>query len=77
MPVPSRARGSSPATSSTPPPACRGRRRSTGSRCSEQTYRQTERVFDYEELEPVTVKGKAEPLALYRPLAPAPASART
>ena len=31
---------------------------------SEQTYRQTERVFDYEELEPVQVKGKAEPLAL-------------
>ena len=36
---------------------------------SEQTYRQTERVFDYEELEPVAVKGKTEPLALYRPLA--------
>ena len=35
---------------------------------SEQTYRQTERVFDYEELEPVQVKGKTEPLALYRPL---------
>ena len=35
---------------------------------SEQTYRQTERVFDYEELEPVQVKGKMEPLALYRPL---------
>jgi class 3 adenylate cyclase len=36
---------------------------------SEQTYRQTERVFDYEELEPVQVKGKAEPLALWRSLA--------
>ena len=36
---------------------------------SEQTYRATERVFDYEPLEPVTVKGKSEPLALYRPLA--------
>jgi class 3 adenylate cyclase/tetratricopeptide (TPR) repeat protein len=36
---------------------------------SEQTYRATERTFDYEPLEPVTVKGKAEPLALYRPLA--------
>ena len=35
---------------------------------SEQTYRQTERVFDYEELEPAQVKGKTEPLALYRPL---------
>jgi class 3 adenylate cyclase len=35
---------------------------------SEQAYRQTERVFEYEELEPVQVKGKTEPLALYRPL---------
>jgi class 3 adenylate cyclase/tetratricopeptide (TPR) repeat protein len=37
---------------------------------SEQTYRGTERVFDYEELEPVLVKGKAEPLRIYRPLRP-------
>src|ERR671934_3025705 len=36
---------------------------------SEQTYRATERVFEYEALEPVSVKGKAEPLALFRPLA--------
>src|SRR6476620_11638022 len=36
---------------------------------SEQTYRRTERVFDYRELEPVTVKGKAEPLAVFLPLA--------
>jgi class 3 adenylate cyclase/tetratricopeptide (TPR) repeat protein len=36
---------------------------------SEQTYRATERVFEYEPLEPVSVKGKAEPLALFRPLA--------
>ncbi len=36
---------------------------------SEATFRQTERVFDFEVLEPVRVKGKAEPLALYRPLA--------
>ena len=35
---------------------------------SEQTYRQTERVFDYEELEPVELKGKAEAAAIYRPL---------
>jgi class 3 adenylate cyclase/tetratricopeptide (TPR) repeat protein len=35
---------------------------------SEQTYRATERVFLYEELEPVQVKGKREPLALFRPL---------
>src|ERR671937_284661 len=34
---------------------------------SEQTYRATERVFDFERLEPVQVKGKAEPLALFRP----------
>ena len=37
---------------------------------SEQTYRATERVFDWEPLEPVAVKGKAEPLALWRPLRP-------
>jgi predicted ATPase/class 3 adenylate cyclase len=36
---------------------------------SEQTFRVTERIFDYEPLEPVTVKGKSEPLPLYRPLA--------
>jgi class 3 adenylate cyclase/tetratricopeptide (TPR) repeat protein len=36
---------------------------------SEQTYRATERVFDYEQLEPVQVKGKAEPLVLFHPLA--------
>jgi class 3 adenylate cyclase/tetratricopeptide (TPR) repeat protein len=35
---------------------------------SEQTYRQTERVFDYEQREPVAVKGKAQPLAIYQPL---------
>jgi class 3 adenylate cyclase len=41
-----------------------------GIACSEDTYRQTERVFDYEELEPVVVKGKPDPLALFRPLRP-------
>jgi class 3 adenylate cyclase/tetratricopeptide (TPR) repeat protein len=35
---------------------------------SEPTYRQTESLFEYEELESVVVKGKAEPVALYRPL---------
>ena len=36
---------------------------------SDATYRQTERIFDYETLTPVRVKeGKTEPLALYRPL---------
>jgi class 3 adenylate cyclase len=35
---------------------------------SEQTYRATERVFDYESLGPATVKGKSEPLAVFRPL---------
>ena len=39
-----------------------------GIACSEQTYRATERVFDYEELASVAVKGKTEPLALFRPL---------
>jgi class 3 adenylate cyclase/tetratricopeptide (TPR) repeat protein len=32
----------------------------------EQTYRATERVFGYEPLAPVVVKGKAEPLSLWR-----------
>ena len=41
-----------------------------GVACSEGTYRQTERVFDYEELEPVAVKGKQERVALFRPLRP-------
>jgi len=41
-----------------------------GIACSEQTYRHTERVFEYEGLEPVAVKGKAEPVALFRPLQP-------
>jgi class 3 adenylate cyclase len=35
---------------------------------SGQTYRQTERVFVYEELSPVEVKGKTEPLELWRPI---------
>jgi class 3 adenylate cyclase len=36
---------------------------------SEQTYRTTSRVFEYEPLEPVSVKGKSEPVALWRPKA--------
>jgi class 3 adenylate cyclase len=36
---------------------------------SEQTYQATSRVFDYERLDPVSVKGKVEPLALWRPKA--------
>ncbi len=39
-----------------------------GIACSEQTYRQTERVFEFERLEPVVVKGKAAPLVMFRPL---------
>ena len=35
---------------------------------SEQTYRATERVFEWERLEAVTVKGKAEPLVIWRPV---------
>jgi class 3 adenylate cyclase/tetratricopeptide (TPR) repeat protein len=35
---------------------------------SEQTYRATSRVFEYEPLAPVSVKGKAEPVSLWRPL---------
>ena len=37
---------------------------------SESTFRATERIFEYEELEPAAVKGKSEPLRLYRPLQP-------
>jgi class 3 adenylate cyclase/tetratricopeptide (TPR) repeat protein len=33
---------------------------------AEQTYRTTSHIFEYEPLEPVTVKGKAEPLALWQ-----------
>src|SRR5262249_57674156 len=36
---------------------------------SVETYRLTERIFTYEVLKPVRVKGKSEPLPLYRPLA--------
>jgi len=32
----------------------------------EQTYRATSRVFDYEPLPPVSVKGKSEPVSLWR-----------
>ena len=32
----------------------------------EQTYRATSHIFEYEPLEPVAVKGKAEPLSLWR-----------
>src|SRR4051794_7865187 len=35
---------------------------------SGETHRQTERVFDYEPLESVTVKGKRGPLAVWRPV---------
>jgi class 3 adenylate cyclase/tetratricopeptide (TPR) repeat protein len=36
---------------------------------SEQTHRATSRVFEYEPLEPASVKGKAEPLPLWRAIA--------
>src|SRR5881398_1681091 len=35
---------------------------------SQTTFRATERIFEYEPHEAVMVKGKTEPLALYRPL---------
>ena len=35
---------------------------------SGQTYRATERIFEWEPLPPVSVKGKSEPLVSYRPL---------
>jgi class 3 adenylate cyclase len=36
---------------------------------SEQTYRATSRVFEYETLAPVSVKGKTEAIPLWRPIA--------
>ena len=33
---------------------------------SRQTFRATERIFEYERLDPVTVKGKAEPIPIWR-----------
>ena len=36
---------------------------------SEPTYRQTQRLFRFVPLEPVEVKGKADPLAVWQPLA--------
>ena len=35
-----------------------------------EIYRQTEGYFDFEELEPTKVKGKAEPISVYRMLSP-------
>ena len=35
---------------------------------SNRPNRSTSRVFEWEQLEPVMVKGKAEPLAIWRPL---------
>ena len=61
-----RASGSWPATRSTPR---RGSSRSPprwGSRSASATYEATERVFDYEELAPATLKGKAEPVRVFR-----------
>ena len=49
-PARSRARGSSPATSSTRPSRLQGAAPVDGVAVSEQTYRATERVFDYEAL---------------------------
>jgi class 3 adenylate cyclase/tetratricopeptide (TPR) repeat protein len=40
-----------------------------GAAVSEATFRQTERVFTFVQLEPVQVKGKAEPLHVWQPLA--------
>src|SRR4029079_7680653 len=37
---------------------------------SDQTYRVTSRVFEWETLDPVTVKGQDAPIAIWRPLRP-------
>ena len=36
----------------------------------ESTYRATARVFDYEQLDPISAKGKSEPVAVWRAVAP-------
>jgi class 3 adenylate cyclase/tetratricopeptide (TPR) repeat protein len=36
----------------------------------EATYRATKTIFDYEQLQPVKVKGKAESIRIWRPIAP-------
>src|SRR5439155_13885996 len=45
--------------------------------CGETTYRAAQERLHWQILEPITVKGKARPVAVYRPLGPAqPAAAR-
>ena len=65
-----RVSGSSPATPSTPRPASSRSRRRWGSRSGSATYEATKGVFDYEELPPATLKGKAEPVRVFHARSP-------
>ncbi len=56
------------ATSSTPRPACRPRRRRTRILVDETTYRATERAIDYGEPRSIEAKGKAEPISVWEAL---------
>ena len=62
---PGRAKAWSPATSSTPRPGCRRRRRSTAILVDETTYRATERQIEYADAAPVEAKGKAQPVPVW------------
>ena len=55
---------------STPRRGCRVSRRRWRVAVGVATYEATALVFDYAELEPATVKGKAEPVRVFQALAP-------
>ena len=65
------ARGSSPGTRSTPPRGSSRSRPRWAWRSGSATYEATALVFDYEELEPATLKGKAEPVRVFHRDGPA------
>ena len=70
--------GSSPATRSTPRRGIQSVAPEMGVAVGLATYEATAAVFDYEELEPATLKGKAEPVRVFqRDGGPRPASAST
>ncbi len=70
MRTPSAAKGWRPETSSTLLPGSRPRPRSTASLSGRRRIQATERVFDYEELAGIVAKGKTEPVAVWRAIAP-------
>ena len=65
-PAPRAGRGRGRATWSTPPPGCRGSPRSTGWSSGRRPTGPPSALFEYEQLAPVQVKGKAEPVPVWR-----------